>query len=180
MLLTEPTCFSLHRNPPACTEPMYHILQNTLWAPVKLRPRTQKWDQKNNCLSKGCRPTATEKHPCGITNALLLLLCPLVLFTVGSFTQEGMASLGTVFKSPHPSTNFFLSFPLNNWISKGSWVTLIEGENFIWDTVSFDELYRLDLKPKLSNSTFVKDYWNIMQHRKSLPFSQLQKLKYNL
>lgn len=144
---------------------MYHILQNTLWAPVKLRPRTQKWDQKNNCLSKGCRPSATEKHPCGITNALLLLLCPLVLFTVGSFTQEGMASLGTVFKSPHPSTNFSLSFPLNNWISKGCWVTLIERGNFIWGTVSFDELYRPDLKPRLSNSTFVKAYWNIMQHR---------------
>lgn len=119
VLLTEPTCLSLQRNPPERTEPVCHILQNTLCAPVKLRTRTQKWDQKNNCLSKGCRPTATEKHPCGITNALLLLLCPLVLFTVGSFTQEGMASPGTVFKSPHPSTNFSLSFPLNNWISKG-------------------------------------------------------------
>jgi hypothetical protein len=41
-----------------------------------------------------------------------------------------------------------------------------KGENFIWDTVSFDELYHPNLQPKLSNSTTVKAYWNIKQHRK--------------
>ena len=72
------------------------------------------------------------------------------------------------------------SFPLNNWISKGCWVTLIEGGNFIWDTVSFDELCRADLKPKLSNSTFLRPYWNIMQQRNHFALVDSKNWKYNL